>query len=69
MAGEFCPWSYEPDELLPTPDLPTNAVFGPYHDIDPSVGGQIEFITVGVAHNGSLKSVLCMYHILAVTNY
>ena len=55
LAGEFCPWSYEPDELLPTPDLPTNAVFGPYHDIDPSVGGQIEFITVGVAPQRQFK--------------
>lgn len=49
LSGEFCPWSFEPDELVPTPDLPTNAIFGAYHDIDPSVGGAIEYTITGVA--------------------
>lgn len=55
LAGTFCPWSFEPDELLPTPDLPTDAIFGAYHDIDPSVGGMIEYTTVGVAPERQFK--------------
>ena len=55
LAGNFCPWSFEPNELIPTPDLPTDAIFGPYHDIDPSRGGQIEFTTVGTAPERQFK--------------
>ncbi|RNC88047.1 MAG: gliding motility-associated C-terminal domain-containing protein [Winogradskyella sp.] len=54
-AGEFCPWSFEPDELIPTSDLPTNAIHGAYHDIDPSEGGDIEYTTVGEAPNRQFK--------------
>lgn len=54
-AGGFCPWSFEPDELLPTPDLPVNTVHGAYHDIDPSIGGQIEFTIVGAAPQRQFK--------------
>ncbi len=55
LAGTFCPWSFEPDELIPTPELPTNAIHGAYHDIDPSQGGFIEFTTVGVAPERQFK--------------
>ncbi|MFD1062710.1 gliding motility-associated C-terminal domain-containing protein [Winogradskyella litorisediminis] len=55
LSGNFCPWSFEPDELIPTPDLPTNAIHGVYHDIDPSVSGQIEYTVVGVAPERQFK--------------
>jgi gliding motility-associated-like protein len=38
-AGGFCPWSFSASN--PSPNLIRNAIFGPYHDIDPSVGGAI----------------------------
>lgn len=31
--------------------IPRNAILGPWHDIDPSVGGLIEYATLGVAPN------------------
>lgn len=31
--------------------IPRNAILGPWHDIDPSVGGLIEYTTLGVAPN------------------
>lgn len=31
--------------------IPRNAILGPWHDIDPSVGGLIEYATVGIAPN------------------
>lgn len=31
--------------------IPRNAILGPWHDIDPSVGGIIEYATLGVAPN------------------
>ena len=46
-AGEFCPWSF--DESAPDPNLITNAIFGAYHDIDPSVCGSIEYYISGTA--------------------
>jgi len=36
-AGGYCPWSYTAS--CPSPNLILNAVFGAYHDIDPSVTG------------------------------
>jgi gliding motility-associated-like protein len=36
-AGGYCPWSFS--ATCPSPTLITNAVFGPYHDIDPAVTG------------------------------
>jgi len=46
-ADGYCPWSF--DETAPDPNLITNAIFGAYHDIDPSVCGQIEYYVTGVA--------------------
>lgn len=31
--------------------IPRNAILGPWHDIDPSVGGLIEYATLGIAPN------------------
>jgi hypothetical protein len=44
-ALEFCPWSYT--ATVPNPVLPTNAIFGPYHDIDPSVCGTVSYSICG----------------------
>ena len=37
VAGGYCEWSYT--DACPSPNLPLNSIFGPYHDIDPSVAG------------------------------
>lgn len=46
-AGGFCAWSF--DESAPDPNLQTNAIFGAYHDIDPSVCGEISYYITGTA--------------------
>ncbi len=46
-AGGYCSWSF--DETAPDPNLITNAIFGAYHDIDPSVCGSIEYYVTGTA--------------------
>ncbi len=46
-AGGYCSWSF--DETAPDSNLITNAIFGAYHDIDPSVCGQIEYYVTGDA--------------------
>ncbi|MCX7744883.1 MAG: hypothetical protein N2167_10015, partial [Flavobacteriales bacterium] len=46
-AGAFCPWSYTAS--VPNPALPLNSIFGAYHDIDPSVCGNIRYAILGAA--------------------
>jgi gliding motility-associated-like protein len=46
-AGGYCPWSYS--ALCPSSSLPLNAIFGPYHDIDPSVCGSVTYTLIGTA--------------------
>ena len=47
QAGQFCPWSFSAS--VPSPSLPLNAIYGAYHDIDPSVCGNIEYYVLGSA--------------------
>lgn len=44
-ASGFCPWSYS--ATCPSTSLPLNCIFGPYHDIDPDVGGTIKYAMLG----------------------
>jgi gliding motility-associated-like protein len=55
--GTFCPWNINAADLIPSPNLPWNAVHGAYHDIDPSVPGNhyIEYTTVGTAPSRQFK--------------
>jgi len=47
-AGGFCPWSYTAS--VPSTNLVNmGSIFGPYHDIDPSVCGSIKYYTTGTA--------------------
>ncbi|MEW6772728.1 MAG: gliding motility-associated C-terminal domain-containing protein [Bacteroidota bacterium] len=46
-ASGYCPWSYSAS--LPSASLPLNAIFGPYHDIDPSVCGSVTYTLIGTA--------------------
>ncbi len=46
-AGGYCPWSYS--ATCPSSSLPLNCIFGPYHDIDPNVGGTIKYAMLGTA--------------------
>ena len=46
-ANQFCPWNYTAS--IPSPNLPLNAIFGAYHDIDPSVCGQIRYAISGTS--------------------
>ena len=48
-AGGFCPWSF--GDQVPSLSLPLNSIFGAYHDIDPSLGGNINYNVYGVAPN------------------
>jgi gliding motility-associated-like protein len=44
-AGDFCPWQY--NQTIPDNGLPLNAIFGAYHDVDPSVCGNIRYALLG----------------------
>lgn len=44
-ASGYCPWSYT--DPIPSPNLILNAIFGAYHDIDPSVAGNIYYDITG----------------------
>ncbi len=46
-ANQFCPWSYSAP--VPSANLPLNSIFGAYHDIDPSVCGNIRYAILGSA--------------------
>lgn len=44
-AGGYCPWSFSAS--VPSSSLPTNAIFGSYLDIDPSVCGNVYYDITG----------------------
>jgi len=44
-ATAFCPWAFT--ETVPNANLPLNSIFGPYHDIDPSVCGDARYAIQG----------------------
>jgi len=46
-ANAFCPWAF--NQAVPNAALPLNAIFGAYHDIDPSQGGEINYAILGEA--------------------
>lgn len=46
-ANGFCPWSYSAS--IPNAGLPLNSISGAYHDIDPSVCGNIYYGVFGTA--------------------
>ncbi len=49
-AGGYCTWPI-PNTNIPTAaaGTPTNAILGPWQDLNPSVGGQIRYTTYGAA--------------------
>lgn len=49
LAGANCPWSFS--ATVPSSALITNAIFGAYHDIDPSVAttGNINYAVIGAS--------------------
>ncbi|AXG69283.1 fibronectin type III domain protein [Kordia sp. SMS9] len=59
LANGFNDWSFSED--IPNPALVQGggihraAVFSPYHDIHPGIGGQIEYTTVGTAPERQFK--------------
>lgn len=48
-AGSFCEWDITGLGSLPSPGLYTNSIMGPYHDIDPSLGGSLRYQISGSA--------------------
>jgi gliding motility-associated-like protein len=46
-AGGYSPWAI--GQAAPSPGLPLNSIFGVYQDIDPTLGGIIQYGTVGTA--------------------
>lgn len=48
-AGQSCVWDLRTKAPLPNPNVYTNSIMGPYHDIDPSLGGTIKYQILGVA--------------------
>lgn len=58
-AGGYCPWSYTAS--LPSSSLPLNAIYSPYHDIDPSVAGTLYYSITGAYPNR--KFVASFYNI------
>ena len=49
QANGYSPWSISAP--IPSPALPTNSIMGPYQDINPGLGGTIEYGVLGTAPN------------------
>lgn len=47
VANQYCPWAFTAS--VPSANLPLNSIFGVYHDIDPSVCGQVRHQVLGAA--------------------
>ncbi|MFN8287317.1 MAG: gliding motility-associated C-terminal domain-containing protein [Chitinophagales bacterium] len=43
----YCAWDITASGSLPTNQMYTNSIMGPYHDIDPSLGGYINYQVIG----------------------
>lgn len=54
--NEYCAWGIGDREAIPNPDLFRTTIFGPYMDVDPSIGGSgtINWYVDGVAPNRSM---------------
>lgn len=52
-AGGYCPWSLNGVAPLPNPAFPSasNSIMLTYEDMNPSLGGQIQYQTIGTAPN------------------
>lgn len=61
-ANGFCPWAFS--AAVPSANLPLNSIFGAYHDIDPSVCGNIRY-----AISGSYPCRTFMFDFNAVCHY
>jgi gliding motility-associated-like protein len=46
-ANQYSPWPI--NSAIPNPANPVNSIMGPWHDVDPSVGGIIRYQTTGTA--------------------
>ena len=46
-ANGYCPWSFTAN--CPSPALPLNSIFGVFHDVDPSICGNIRWHLIGTA--------------------
>lgn len=46
-AGQFCPWAFTAQN--PNADLPVNAIFGVFHDVNPATCGNIRYASYGEA--------------------
>lgn len=46
-GGSYCNWNTTGSGTLPTTNMYTNSIMGPYHDIDPSLGGYINYQVIG----------------------
>ena len=58
QANQYSPWPI--DVPIPNPNnLPENAIMAPWHDIDPSIGGNIIYGTYGAAPNRVFYVVWC----------
>lgn len=48
-ANQTCDWDIRTVGTLPTTNTYTNSIMGPYHDIDPSLGGNLRYDIIGTA--------------------
>lgn len=49
VAGTGCVWDLTSSGTVPTSNVYGNCIMGPYHDIDPSLGGAIKYQIIGTA--------------------
>jgi gliding motility-associated-like protein len=47
QAGGYCQWPI--NAAVPTPANPMNSIMGPWHDLNPGLGGSIRYATYGTA--------------------
>lgn len=76
VAGGYCPWAFT--TTIPNTTIPMNAIYGVYHDIDPSVSGTMYYAILGsypcrtfvvnwnqiAMYSGSCNSMLATHQIV-----
>ncbi len=68
-AGGYCPWNFT--AAAPSANLPTNAIFAPYMDIDPSDCGTVRYTVLGTAPCRTFVinySAVCLYSCSGTVN-
>ena len=63
QANQYSPFSI--NTPIPNPgSLPENAIMAPWHDLNPSIGGNVTYSSYGIAQIRIFIVTWCAFHVL-----